>query len=242
MTPAIATINPDLAAFFAAQQLQFDEPAHRYTKGGRELVHVTHVLKKTGVSLDFERLVVEGKLTADELAYKRDLGRAAHMATHYYDEGTLLRGTVSIAVEPRLQAWIDWRERTGFVPVMLETPLHHPGLLIAGTNDRAGYFTKFSDHSPSDLITVDLKLGEPESAGAQWQTAAYAEFLAVLLEQFPGFDAFAFRLRPRYAVQLLDTGKAKPHKYPNHASDWRDFQHFITTYRRQHAQRIGRAA
>lgn len=236
MTPAVATFPS------WCERLQFDEPAHRYTLDGRELAHVTRILKAVGVSLDFERLVVERKITAEDLAYKRDLGRAAHMATHYYDEGTLERETVGIAVEPRLQAWVDWRARTGFTPVMLETPLHHPTLLVAGMNDRAGYFAKFEGHSPNDLITVDLKLGDPEDAGAQWQTAAYAEFLAVALEQHPGFDAFTFRLQPRYAVQLGADGRAHHTKYPNHASDWRDFQHFVTTYRRQHAQRTGRAA
>lgn len=241
MTPAIATT--DLASFFVGQQLRFDEAAHRYSIGAEELVHVTRILKATGVTLDFERLVADGKLRAEDLIYKRDLGRAVHIATHYYDEGSLRRDSITNpAIEIGLQAWIDFRAATGFTPVMLETALHHPALRVAGMNDRAGYFTKFSDHSPNDLLTVDIKLGDPEHAGAQWQTAAYAEFLAVLLEKFPGFDAFSFRLRPRYAVQLLETGKWKLHKYPNHASDWRDFQHFITTYRRQHAQRTGRAA
>lgn len=236
MTPAIATFPT------WAERLQFDEPAHRYTLDGRELAHVTRILKACGVSLDFEALVSTGKISHEDLLFKRDLGRAAHMATHYYDEGTLRRETVSHAVEPRLQAWIDWRERTGFTPLMLETALYHPTLLVAGTNDRAGYFSRFEGHSPTDLITVDLKLGDPEDAGAQWQTAAYAEFLAIALEQQPGFDAFKFRLQPRYAVQLLPEGRAHHVKYTNHVGDWRDFQHFVTTYRRQHAQRTGRAA
>jgi hypothetical protein len=115
-------------------------------------------------------------------------------------------------------------------------------LKVAGTNDRAGYFRWFEGHASNELLTVDIKVGDPESAGARWQTAAYAEFLAVALESFLGFDAFAFRLRPRYAVELCETGRYKLHKYANHASDWRDFSHFVTTYRRQHAQRTRRAA
>src|SRR5205085_2044481 len=106
--------------------LRFDEGAHRYTVGDEELAHVTGVLKSVGVSRDFQRLVEEGKLSAEQLAYKRDLGRAAHMATHYFDEGTLQPDTVSLAVEPRLRAWIKFRAFTGFTPVMLETALYHP--------------------------------------------------------------------------------------------------------------------
>lgn len=225
----------------AVQQsaLVFEPTAHRYTLGGEELVHVTRILAAVGVSLDFTRLVEEGKLKLEDLNYRRDLGQAVHQATHYYDEGTLQRETVDIRVEPRLQAWIDFRAATGFVPVLLETALHHPALKVAGTNDRAGYFEKFAGHSPDDLITVDIKCGEAESAGAQWQTAAYTEFLAVALERHPGFDAAALRLRPRYAIELTDAGRWKPHKYTNHMSDWRDFQHFTTTYRRQHARRTG---
>lgn len=233
------------AAVFALpgqEVLRFDEAQHRYNIGAEELAHVTGILKAVGVSQDFQKLVADKKLTQEELDYKRDLGRAAHMATHYYDEGTLQRETVSIAVEPRLQAWIDWRERTGFTPVMLETPLYHPVLRVAGMNDRAGYFKHFAGHSPDDLITVDLKLGDPEDAAAQWQTAFYAEFLALALERMQAFDAFKFRLQPRYAVQLLPTGRAHHTKYTNHVSDWRDCQHFVTTYRRQHSRRTSRAA
>src|SRR5207248_265963 len=112
---------------------------------------------------------------------KRDVGRAAHVATHYFDEGTLDPRSVDPRVDGYLQAWIDFRESTGFVPVLLETPLHHPGLLFAGTIDRAGFFSKFDGCDPRQLFTVDIKCGDPGDAAAQWQTAAYAELLGVSL-------------------------------------------------------------
>lgn len=240
MTPALAGVN--LAEFLAARGPQFEELGHRYVGDGHEVPHVTGILKSVGVSLDFEQLVRDGIIKASTLDYQRELGRAVHMATHYYDEGSLIPDTVSAPVEERLQKWIDWRARTGFTPILLETALWHPVVCVAGMNDRAGYFRHYQGHSPDDLITVDIKLGDPEDAGARWQTAAYQEFLAFALEHYPGFDANALRLRPRYSVELPAEGRAKQHPYPNHPSDWRDFQHFVTTYRRQHCRRTGRAA
>jgi hypothetical protein len=199
---------------------------------------VTQILKAVGVSVDFERLVERGQLTRPELEEARAIGTAVHIATHFYDEGTLDAATVDPRAEQGLQNWIDWRALTGFVPVLLETALHHPGLLVAGTIDRAGYFTKFENWKRSDLTTVDLKWGDPESAGAKWQTAAYAEFLGLALDPsspwHPG--PAGFRLRPRYSVHLQGA-RASLNRYDDHLRDWADYQAFVTTFRRQIAQR-----
>lgn len=222
----------------AAQALRFYPEPHTYQVGMTELPSVTGILRATGISLDFVRLVAEGKLTAWQLEEARAIGTAVHMATHFYDEGTLEAGTVDPRAEQGLQNWIDWRELTGFVPVLLETPLHHPGLLVGGTLDRAGYFTKFEGWQRHDLVVVDLKWGDPENAGAQWQTAAYAEFLSLALApRSPWATSIAgFRLRPRYSVHLKGA-KAKLNRYDDTLRDWVDFQQFVTTYRRQIGRR-----
>lgn len=224
-----------------ARALVFRPEPHTYAVGLTTMPSVTGILKAVGVSLDFERLVERGQLTRVELDEARAIGQAVHMATHYYDEGTLEAGTVDPRAEQGLQNWIDWRALTGFVPVLLETPVHHPGVYVAGTLDRAGYFTKFEGWKRADLTTVDLKWGDPESAGAQWQTAAYSEFLALALSPrspwHPG--PAGFRLRPRYSVHLQGA-RATLNRYDDHLSDWRDFSAFVTTYRRQTAQRKAR--
>jgi hypothetical protein len=219
--------------------LRFDEATHTYTLGQLVLPSVTQILKATGVSTDFDRLVEEGKLTRAQLLEKRELGRAAHMAAHYYDEGSLRPGTVDPRVEPYLEGWIKFREVTGFKPAILETALHHPGLLVSGTLDRAGRFERFEGCKPFDLYVVDIKLGDPEDAAAQWQTAAYAGLLQANLEKSQGgpVDPMWLSVRPRFSVRLRDTGTYDLKRYDNQVTDWQEFCQFVTTYRRQAVRR-----
>lgn len=236
MTPL--AINPAIHFNGVARAVAYDPNGHRYTAGASALDHVTGILRGVGVSVDFERLVAEGKVTAAQLEEKRALGQAAHAATHYYDDNTLVAGSVDPRVEPYLQAWMHFRQVTGFVPALLETALWHPGLLIGGTLDRAGTFTSFVDADPRDLHTVDIKLGEPDDAAARWQTAAYAEFLALSLAPgFPGLDNIKMRMRKRYSVQLLPSGHYKLHVYADVINDWLEFCAFVTTFRRQAVRR-----
>lgn len=212
--------------------LRFDAPTHTYHVGTTPLPSVTQILKACGISRDWS------DVPADILEQKRAIGQAAHIAAHYYDEGTLVAGTVDDRVTPYLQAWIDFCAFTGFRPSLLETPLHHPGLLIAGTLDRAGCFEKFEGCDPRDLYIVDIKTGEPDDAGAEWQTAAYSEMLAVnLAKHSPFYASVDFRLRQRYSVRLCDDGRYKLRTYPDTLRNWTEFTQFVTTFRRQHAQR-----
>lgn len=221
-----------------ARNLRFDEGPHTYFAGMAELTGTTSVLKGVGVSLDFEQLVEKKLLTAAQLAEAREKGKAAHAATHYYDEGSLKAGSVDPRIEPYLESWIGFRKATGFKPALLETPLWHPGLLLAGTIDRAGMFEGFEGCDPRDLYTVDIKLGDPDDAGAQWQTASYATMLALSIAQRSPWYSALLGVRPRYSVKLLETGKpGKLHRYDNTLQDWAEFCAFLTTFRRQHARR-----
>lgn len=240
MTPAVAPVFLTAADFTViARAVTFEPTGHAYwvsTHG--PMPSVTGILKAVGVSLDFERLIERGQLTRLELDEARAIGQAVHMATHYYDEGTLAASSVDPRAEQGLQNWIDWRALTGFVPVLLETPLWHPGLLIAGTVDRVGFFTKLETWQPHDLTTVDLKWGDPVSAGAQWQTMFYQEMVSLALAPLsvwaPG--PAGLRIRPRYSVHLQGP-RAALHRYGDGLRDWADCLAFVTTYRRQLARR-----
>lgn len=216
--------------------ITFDAARHEYrTTDGRLVPSVTQILHATGIATDFEALAARSSRIAEAIEYRRALGVAAHADCHAYDDDALDWNAVDDRVLPYVKAWTVFREQTGLAPIARERRLFHPGLFYAGTLD--GVFERFK----SELILVDVKLGDPEDAGAQWQTAAYAEFLALALATAqPGFDAFKFRLQPRYGVQLLPTGKAHQTKYTNQPGDWRDFCHMVTTFRRQHCRRTGR--
>lgn len=211
--------------------LRFDAAAHRYFCGDLELPGVTRILRQVGVSSDFH------DVPADVLNAKRDLGTAVHMAAHYYDDGTLDPKTVDPRVTPYLDAWHDFRNMTGFTPVLLETPLWHSGLLIAGTIDRAGYFAKFPNADPSKLYAVDIKCGDPDDAGAKWQTAAYSEMLSACLDRSSPFADPMMRTRPTFSVKLNDNGTYRLYSYPDTLRNWSEFTHFVTTFRRQHPSR-----
>jgi hypothetical protein len=226
-------VNP-VAEHLAAvhDTLTFDPLLHRYFVGTMQLSSVTQVLKACGISRDWSDVPL------DVLEAKRALGQAAHAAAHYYDDGSLRAETVDDRVTPYLQAWIDFRTQTGFTPSLLETPLHHPGLMFAGTLDRAGCFEKFERCDPRDLYILDIKTGDPDDAGAEWQTAAYAELLSMNLSRHsPFYASVDFRLRPRYSVRLWDDGRYTLAKYPDSLRNWTEFTHFLSTFRRQHAQR-----
>jgi hypothetical protein len=225
-----------------ARALRFDAEPHRYYTGITELTGCTSVLKGVGVSMDFEGLVERKLLTAAELAEKREIGKAAHAATHYYDEGSLRAETVDPRIEPYLQSWIGFREATGFKPALLETALWHPGLLLAGTIDRAGKFSKFEGCDPRDLYTVDIKLGDPDDAGAQWQTACYATMLSLSIARSSPWHQPLLGMRPRFSVQLQKNGHYKLHRYDDTLTDWAEYTHMVTTYRRQHARRTAKVA
>lgn len=216
----------------AVALLHFDPVEHRYRVNGRALPSVTQVLKACGISRDWS------DINPDVLENKRAIGQAAHMAAHYYDEGSLRPESVDDRVTPYLQAWIDFRAMTGFVPALLETPLHHPGLWFAGALDRAGCFSKFTSCDPRDLYVVDIKTGDPTDAGAQWQTAAYSELLSVnLSKSSPFYASVDFRLRPRYSVHLFPDGRYKLTCYPDTLRDWTHFTHALSTFNIQHTQR-----
>lgn len=221
-----------------ATGIRFTADPHAYYSGAVRLTGTTDVLKGVGVSLDFERLVTEGKVTAEQLVEKRDVGKAAHLATHFYDDGTLVAGSVDGRVEPYLQSWITFRAETGFKPALLETVLWHPGLFLAGTIDRAGCFTQFAGFDPRDLVTVDLKLGDPDDAGAEWQTAAYATMLSLSIRQGSPWWQPLLGARPTVSVQLQANGRYKLRTYLNTLRSWSEYTAFLTTYRRQHARRM----
>lgn len=146
---------------------------HRYTFHGAPVPGVTELLRRYYLSADWLQV------PAQTLLLKRELGTAVHRATHYEDEGTLDVNTVDPALEPYLAAWRAFKADSGFEALLLETPLVHPLYRYAGTPDRFGWIRW--GRQVERLAIVDLKTGDPEDAGAAYQTAAYANALRSVL-------------------------------------------------------------
>jgi hypothetical protein len=142
--------------------LRFDEAAHRYTLGGRELPSVTTLIEAAGL--------VDLFGSAEDLAFWRDRGTAVHIGTELIDRDELDESTVADEVRPYLDAWRRFRRESGFTPEHIEMRLHHPVLRYAGTIDRIGTLRKHP-------ALIDIKTGAQRRATGV-QLAAYAELAA----------------------------------------------------------------
>lgn len=206
-----------------ATALHFDPVAHVYTMHGRRVPGVTEILKAVGVSVDFEALAATSASRAEAIAAKRELGHAVHADAHAFDDDDLVWESVDPRVEPWLRAWATFRENTGLRPSTRERRVFHPRLWFAGTLD--GIFTT----PQGRRILVDIKTGDPDDSGCQFQTAAYQ---AAYQLEYPDDP-----IHERWGVQLLP-GRPVPYDIRPYR-DWRDFQTFqafVTTYTHQQAR------
>lgn len=149
--------------------LLFDAAEHRYTTPeGVVVPSVTQILKACGQSTDFEGLRALSPWKKRDIDARRDLGSAVHADTHALDDGDLNWDTVHPEVAPFLDCWRMFRERKQLTPVERERIQFHDGLWFCGTFD--GLFTM---PGFDGLVLPDLKIGDPEDAAAQFQTAGY---------------------------------------------------------------------
>jgi hypothetical protein len=209
----------------SAKVLVFDPGPHEYRFDGQRVPSVTQILAATGVSVDFEELAGMSHRLGAAISDKRGLGTALHADAHAYDDNDLDWSTVDPRVEPYLQAWVTFRKNSGLVPMRRERRVYNPIYRYAGTLD--GIFAKDAATS----VLVDIKTGDPESAGAQFQLAAYQ--LAHELE--PDHTT----IHERWSVQLTP-GRSTPYRVTRY-DDWRDFETWkaiVTTYHHQHARRM----
>lgn len=198
MTTSAATVAP-----FVQRGLTFDADTHTYRLHGHALPGVTWLLRRYYLSRDWRDVEV-GVLEA-----KRLLGSAVHAACHYADEGDLQPDTVDPRIAGYVDSWRLFRERTGFRPLLLETPLGHDLQRYAGTVDRFGVL---GDGEPA---IVDIKTGDPQDAAAGPQTAAYEALVRTNLTAIVTHLAATHGVLPwtidelharpwaRYSVQLL---------------------------------------
>jgi hypothetical protein len=208
----------------------FDYAQHAYTLDGRPIPSVTQILKATGASASFD------EVPAHLLERKRQIGQAAHAATHFYDEGDFdaemerayFAQEAAEPVRPYYDAWRKFRAERKFLPFLLETVVTSRRYWFSGTLDRFG-----AVHGHDKLVLCDIKCGDPDDAAADLQTAGY---VIALLEQYPqlaeyivdrfcqqnGFERTpdtdveraAFELIDRWSVQLLPNGRYAIHCFP----------------------------
>lgn len=138
-----------------------------------------------------------------ELEAKRQLGTAVHSACHFYDEGTLDYKTIPIdgPVYPYLEGWMRFRSEADYDILDMETLVLHRHMGYAGRFDRMG-----RRRGTTRRVLLDIKTGQPSSACAGPQTAAY---VAALLSQQDKWEPI-----DRMSIHLPGDGTYK--EYPHH--------------------------
>lgn len=209
--------------------LVFYADAHEYwtppgRDGGLLVPNVTRVLSATGVATDFDDLE---RCNPGVIEYRRQLGTAAHMDCHAFDDDDLDWDSVDERVRPFVTSWSVMRENLRARPIHRERRVYHWMLNCCGTFD--GIF----EVDGVKRVLIDMKIGDPDDAAAHLQTAFYE---AAYRLEFP--DA---RIDERWSVQLCPERRV-PYVITNYtaqADAWRHIQIFqavLTTYH-QHATR-----
>ncbi len=124
-------------------RLTFQEEGHRYFLDGAEIPGNTSMLKAAG-------LIDDTWFTPES----RDRGIRVHDAVWFEDEGSLDWSTVREDEKPRVEAFVDFKLKTGWVSDVNECLVHSEALRFATRPDLVGVMN-------GARWTVNVKTGEP---------------------------------------------------------------------------------
>ena len=195
---------------------------------GAVIPSVTQILRAVGVSTDFDALRAMSDRMAIAIEEARALGTVVHMDCHAADDDAIAWETVDPRSLPYVEAWMVFRENTRLVPVSRERRLYHPGLRACGTLDAILCLPE----NPARRILADIKTGDPESAGARYQTAGYQLLWEAEHPDEPIAERWSVELTPEHGI---------PYRITRY-DDWTDaasFRAFVTTYYAQAERRKG---
>lgn len=214
-----------------ADVLHFDPLTHRSTRSdGSEVPHVTAVLAAVGVATDFEDLAALSPRLEARIEERCLLGSVVHADCHAYDDDDLEWGSLDPRSSPFVEAWATCRRNLGLLPVQRERRIFHPVHNYTGILD--GIFA--TPGTNNKRVLLDLKLGDPNNAAAEFQTAAYEAAWALERPYEPINERWAVQLVPDRTVPYIVTNYSARH------DAWQDFQKFLaflTTYNNQAGRR-----
>lgn len=156
--------------------IHLDPETHTYACDGVVYPSVTQILKDEGF--------IDATWFTD---YARDRGILVHRITHWYDTDELDMESVDPALGGYLEAWIRFREESGFDPQIIEQSLASHTHRFAGTPDRVG------------ILNGNLAIPDIKSGAIQPWTGL----------QLAGYEVLYGQRVNRFGVQLTDDGKYK---------------------------------
>jgi hypothetical protein len=163
--------------------LTFDEVAHRYAIGERELLSVTRVLDEADL--------------VDKIGWSdavRTRGTFLHAAIVLFHDNDLDVVSLDPILAPYLNAYVKFLAESGFIADAIEEQVWSESLRVAGTLDLRG---RFPCDLPAMTNVVDVKTGDvPDHVG--YQVAGYA----FLLPKYPTCPP----IRKRWALNLRGDG------------------------------------
>jgi hypothetical protein len=163
---------------------------------GLSVPSVTRVIDHAGLS-SYEMVKRE------ILERKSKIGQLVHLATKYFDKGTLDRDSLDSYTRGRTEAWIQFRRDTGFEPRIIEEPFITciNGMNVGLTVDREGLMG-------GRPTIIEIKCTSNIEPWFGIQTAGYA--LGVPdPEGYPWTPRLLFAKRRRMVVQLFEDGTYK---------------------------------
>jgi hypothetical protein len=199
----------------------FDAAKHEYrTAAGVYVPSVTQILAKSGLC-DFSFVEEEIRVRSMQR------GSNVHWMLQLEDEGKLNYRQVPLALRPYRKAYLDWRDKSGFLPELIEQQfISHLG--FAGTLDRYGHFPTTAMFPNGSTAVVDFKTGEVQD-WVRYQLAAYST----------GIHAHPIMARTvrRIALALRADGAYRVKEF--YADTWEhDFSVFMEAKRRTDAGHV----
>ncbi|HCU25403.1 MAG TPA: hypothetical protein DF383_10310 [Deltaproteobacteria bacterium] len=171
--------------------LRFDPEKHLYWLGDRPLVSVTQALT--------EASIIDSRWYTEEA---KNRGTAVHKACELLDLDDLEFDSLHPTIRPYVEAYLQFKRDTGFVPELIEHRVYNETYFYAGTLDRAGRIGK-------EKVVIDLKSGAVEP----WAALQISAYEACLSGHYT-----------RMALPLTDTGK---YRRPIEYKDPNDFKVFL---------------
>ncbi|MFH1109789.1 MAG: PD-(D/E)XK nuclease family protein [Planctomycetota bacterium] len=198
--------------------LIYDPATHTTTtKDGRDVPHVTRIIRATNCSHDF-RFVDPVTLAAAQLR-----GEYVHRACQMLDEDDLNWATLDPRIEGYVRAWEACKHEQHLVVEASEVRVFSEQAWFTGTLDKVCR----RDGGVRWTVIVDLKTGPEKYSGAKLQLAAYVR---AWLEMMTG--PRPTEMIERLAVELYEDGRYRPVWHKN-SQDYGDFLHLRHTYRIQ---------
>lgn len=202
---------------FTVDDLTFDAATHTSRlPDGRDVPHVTAVLGAVGVATDFAELAGYSPRMAQLIEFAAARGTAVHADCHAYDDDDLDWETVDSAVRPYVDAWRICRQNLSLTPLAhaRERRIYNSRSQYTGILD--GVFVLPDQRR----VLIDIKTGDPETAAAHLQTAAYERGWNELHPDLSIAERWAVWLRPDKRVPYAIIN------YSSHADHWQDFAKF----------------